>query len=409
MINRFDLHVNTATTGVIKAAEVALLEEQKRLTQVGFRYTPAYLELTQAFALDPAQLPLQPGEFNLVCAGAAPAILDDYLPDAWGRKILTKMALRRQQHIDAHCVSDMLDCQLQTQSHIGAVAVTALGEMPVYADGVALADLQQAESCAQSLDQAEVSDLDPNAMGLVYLANSGTGVGGARPKALVHDEQGRYLAKFNRQNDSYNNARVELACLNMARAAGVQIGKGRVVNGVNARDVLLLDRFDVQGTARAHVITVNGLLKQPNGQQDPGQSFRYDDIHALLQNYSCAIEQDLQQLLARMLFNRAIHNTDDHERNFSLMHTADGYQLAPAYDLVPSLTLGEYHAAGFGYQPNPPTPRDAERLGRVFGLTRAEVHANAERVIAAVDRWSDFAEDAGVEEAQMRRIAAVLQ
>jgi serine/threonine protein kinase HipA of HipAB toxin-antitoxin module len=33
--------------------------------------------------------------------------------------------------------------------------------------------------------------------------------------------------------------------------------------------------------------------------------------------YSINIEQDLKQLLAIMLFNRAIHNADDHERNFS--------------------------------------------------------------------------------------------
>jgi hypothetical protein len=30
-----------------------------------------------------------------------------------------------------------------------------------------------------------------------------------------------------------------------------------------------------------------------------------------------------------VLFNRAINNTDDHERNFSFMYSAKGYQLAP--------------------------------------------------------------------------------
>ena len=67
-----------------------------------------------------------------------------------------------------------------------------------------------------------------------------------------------------------------------------------------------------------------------------------------------AVEQDLKQLLRLMLFNRAINNTDDHERNFSFMRHQNGYRLAPAYDLVPSLGLGEYHAAGFGFQPYPP-------------------------------------------------------
>ena len=43
------------------------------------------------------------------------------------------------------------------------------------------------------------------------------------------------------------------------------------------------------------------------------------------------------------------------------MHTAKGYQLAPAYDLVASMTIGEHHAAGFADQPYPPTVSEAEK------------------------------------------------
>ena len=41
----------------------------------------------------------------------------------------------------------------------------------------------------------------------------GTSMGGARPKAVVEDEDGLWIAKFNRPDDTWNSARVEHAML----------------------------------------------------------------------------------------------------------------------------------------------------------------------------------------------------
>ena len=80
-----------------------------------------------------------------------------------------------------------------------------------------------------------------------------SGIGGDRPKALLYEDNTAYLAKFNRlTTDAYNNAKVELACLQMAKEAGLNVLDGHVRRGVNGRDVLLLDRFDV--------VTGNNLL-----------------------------------------------------------------------------------------------------------------------------------------------------
>ncbi|MYI01125.1 MAG: HipA domain-containing protein, partial [Gammaproteobacteria bacterium] len=133
-------------------------------------------------------------------------------------------------------------------------------------------------------------------------------------------------------------------------------------------------------------------------------SFRYDDIHNLLSRYSVDPETDFEQLLKLMLFNRGINNTDDHERNFSLIHQGEGYRLSPAYDLVPSLVLGEYHAAGFGYQPNPPEAAEVVRLGKVFGLSKTSVARCAEQVRAAIASWPDTAAGAGVSELEMELV-----
>lgn len=193
--------------------------------------------------------------------------------------------------------------------------------------------------------------------------------------------------------------------LAMARAADIDAAKGTVLAGVNGREILLLERFDVAPNGgRFHLITANGLLKDPSTQQDPGHSFRYDDIRNLVSRYSIDPEKDLKQLLKLMLFNRCIHNTDDHERNFSLINRGEGFRLSPAYDLLPSLSYGEYHAAGFEYRGDPPTPSEVVRLGRVFGLSKPTVANCAEQVGTAVSAWPIWAGEAGVSEEDMEKV-----
>ena len=408
-----DLYLATQSLGVFHAADVVLEEDHGRLTRVGFRYRPEYLSKHEAFSVDPAQLPLREVEFELKCSAGPPAFIDDYLPDLWGRRILTRLAAQRERRrYDANSVIDSI--ALMGGSRIGALCLVQKGEEPVYDIGQPITRLKDAEQAAQHVDDPAGTELpldDPDIAGLVYLANSGTGVGGARPKALLYDDAGYLLAKFNRRHgDDYNNARVELACLRMARSAGLDVGDGRVAPGINGREVLLLDRFDIEApTARHHLITTNGLLKNPASQSDIGSTFRYDDVREILQRYSVAIGRDLEQLVKLMLFNRSIKNTDDHERNISLIHRGDDYRLAPAYDLVPSIVTGAYHAAGFGWQPNPPGPSEEKRLGRIFGLSKGVVTAIADQVTAAVADWPVHAETAGVSERDSELVVRYLR
>src|SRR3546814_399771 len=135
MIKRLELYLNTPELGIILAAEVALLEQQQRLTQAGLRYTAAYLEQAQAFALDPAQLPLLYEEVTLDCQLASPAIIDDYLPDAWGRKVLAKLALHQhQQRLNANSTIEILSHLQRAHSRIGAICLTEPGQPPTYTD-----------------------------------------------------------------------------------------------------------------------------------------------------------------------------------------------------------------------------------------------------------------------------------
>jgi serine/threonine-protein kinase HipA len=399
---RYDLHLNTPATGVMHVATAGLEEVDGVLSRFETRYTEAYLAHSAAIDLDPIHLPLQPGNITLRCKGRGqPGVLDDYLPDAWGRKVLAQYAFYTQGlRITEHSPIDQLT--FLGDSHIGALEWVAQGGNPGFALGAPMADLLHAERIATAVHEGS-APANTDAISLLLLANAGSGAGGARPKALVHSDDGAYLAKFNsRSMDRYNNARVELACMHMAAAGGIRIANGRVAPGINEREVLLIERFDVVGEHRHHLITANALLKDPATQQDRGGAFRYDDVADLIRRFSAKPAEDLEQLLRLMLFNAAIHNTDDHERNFSFMYSGTDLRLAPAYDLVPSLTTGEYHAAGFTHAPSPPLPGQVE--GRAFGLSKTQVSDAVEAVSAAVRDWEAFAEAAGVTEEELKLI-----
>ena len=406
---RRDVYLNTPAMGLVHAADCVVEESDGGVERVAFRYRAAYLDRPGAFSIDPVALSLSGGETVLRCHGGVPGFLDDYLPDDWGRKVMARAAFFAGDTVfDANRVTHLLE--RMGHSHIGALSLAIPGEAPRYEFGARCEALGRVEEEAALADGAESlpdpDGIDPRHGLLLGLVQAASSVGGARPKALMFDDHGRYLAKFNRvRGDAYNNARVELACLEMARAAGIEVTRGRVVAGAAGRDLLLLERFDVAGDARHHLVSVNALLKDRRSQRDRGRAFRYDDIAELVRRRSTRVRVDIPALVRLMTFNRAINNTDDHERNFSLIHRGEGYCLSPAYDLMPSLAIGEYHAAGCGYEPSPPSPRALTTGGRVFGLSKPEVRRCAEEVMAAVGRWSEFAGQAGVGEEEAARVA----
>ncbi|MBN7797152.1 type II toxin-antitoxin system HipA family toxin [Parahaliea mediterranea] len=406
----YDVYTSLPTIGVMKTGELVIVDQDGITQRCAFRYTPEYLATQGSIALDPVALPLgDQNEFDFDCSGGRPALLDDYLPDDWGRKVLTQLALfRDKRRLSFRSVIDTLD--MLEGSVIGALSIVPKGEEPSFTLGASIDRLRDAESAAQHVDAIDQNTANIDHFSLLHLANHGSGVGGARPKALIYDRDHPFLAKFNRisgaDRDLYNNARVELACLSMAKEAGIDCFGGRVEPGINGREVLLLERFDVnEDASRNHLITINGLLKIQRNQSDLGEAFSYDHIYRVLQKHSVAIEHDLKQLLLRMLFNRSINNVDDHERNFSLINRGQGYRLSPAYDMVPSLTTGAYHAAAFGYRPYPPTPAEAVKEKKIFGLNRAEIRDCAEQVRHALADWSMHAEHAGVSEQETDLVA----
>ncbi|MBU3914124.1 HipA domain-containing protein, partial [bacterium] len=51
----------------------------------------------------------------------------------------------------------------------------------------------------------------------------------------------------------------------------------------------------------------------------------------------------LRMLYRQMVFNVMIGNTDDHLKNFCMLHNDEGWKLRPAFDLVPNIGFNREH------------------------------------------------------------------
>ena len=176
------------------------------------------------------------------------------------------------------------------------------------------------------------------------LLQPGTSMGGARPKNVVEDAEGLWLAKFPDRSDKWNNARVEGAMLALAQECGLRVARHRIET-VAGKDVLLVQRFDRTLTADGYLRhrMVSGLtaLDAEDSHGDRAK-WSYLLLADELRRRSARSAQDLEEIFRRMVFNALISNTDDHPRNHALIATTDKWELSPAYDLTPNpLTSAE--------------------------------------------------------------------
>ncbi len=197
----------------------------------------------------------------------------------------------------------------------------------------------------QATADAIVADEElPEGAVAVQVANLllvGTSMGGSRPKAVVEDETGLWIAKFNTATDPWNNARVEHAMLMLARACGLSTAESRVID-VAGRDVLLVKRFDREkteaGYRRARMISALTLLRTEDTHQSR-ERWSYVQMVEELRRVSAKPQADATELFRRMCFNALISNIDDHPRNHALIAKEREWRLSPAYDLTPAVPI----------------------------------------------------------------------
>jgi serine/threonine-protein kinase HipA len=316
-----------------------VLERNRRGDPLGrFVYGRTYLNNPEGVPIDPVELHLSEKTYETVQHNGVFGALRDAGPDHWGRRIIEKHAGKAQL--------GELDYLLDSPDDRAGALGFGLNSVPPAPRRTfnRTLDLEKLQNLADALLREELPN-DPQAAQIQELMLLGTSMGGARPKAVVQDDEGLWLAKFNRPDDRWNNTRVEHAMLRLARECGMSAAESRI-EVVGGRDVLLVKRFDREktpgGYLRARMISGLTLLR---AEESPSMRERWSYLILAEEMRRVVAEpkKDAGELFRRVCFNALISNSDDHPRNHALIAKDRDWKLSPAYDLTPAPAVSREH------------------------------------------------------------------
>jgi len=214
-----------------------------------FQYQDDWLTRADAFPLDPVHLPLQSDIYETARKRGIFAVFEDAGPDQWGERVLAHEHPAR----DLGLVEKLL---YASGRGVGCLLFSASRERPKPVSApVDWHSLTQAQEGVDRLIAGEVVSEE-----LMHLLEPGSGLGGARPKISVTRDGRLWLAKFPRQDDTYDVPRTEFATMQLARRAGIDTPDVELVALPDGRAVYLIERFDQRDGTAHHYVSANTLL-----------------------------------------------------------------------------------------------------------------------------------------------------
>ena len=361
-------------------------------------YGRSYREREEAVELDPVELRLSSQVYETARMDGFFGAIRDSMPDFWGRRVIERNAGSAELAEFDYLVQSPDD-------RAGALGfgtgVEPPGPRHLFNRMLDLDTLQRAADAIVDDDREGAGSAQGLAEELLLL---GTSMGGARPKAVVEDESGLWIAKFGRNDDRWNHPRIEHGMLALARACGLNVAESRL-ESLGGRDLLLVRRFDRHrtdaGYHRHRMVSALTLLRAADSAAER-RDWSYLAFADEIRRASANPEEDLRELFGRVCFNAAVSNLDDHPRNHAMLAGGRQWRLSPAFDLTPSPVVARERrdlamtCGRFG--------RHANRANLLSGhgrflLERNEAEAVFERITGTVrQRWRTETRRAGTSE-----------
>ena len=332
--------------------------------------------------------------------------LADSLPESWGRRLMRRRL-------------EKLGVDLSTLSPLDQLALVGRHGRGALVYEPAITPAEDVETLDLDVLSAEAAAILAGEEGTLAdtLADLAGGSGGARPKVHVgFNAEGQvsvgegelpegfipWLVKFRAPNDPDDIGPIEEAYALMAQAGGLVMSEHRLIPARQGPGYFATRRFDrADGGGRLHMVSLAGAVEAP---AEPG-IVSYDAFLRATQAITRR-KPDVEAAFRRMVFNILASNRDDHTRQHAYLMDADGdWRLSPAYDLTYAPGPGGEHYLDIEGEGRNPTRAHLLRLGARHSLDAKAVAAMVEEVRAAVARWPDFADAAGVTNASAGEIA----
>jgi serine/threonine-protein kinase HipA len=372
---------------------------------VSLHYGPDWL--ASGFALS-EDLPLTNTEFlpqGRLGADAPRAVgaVDDARPDRWGEKVI-RFVDKPQR------LSLMEYLYYAGDDRFGALGVSTSATQYVPRASGPLPRLDDAQLLSEVAAKVEASE-SLSALEARIIAGGGSPLGGAKPKALINIDGAQWVIKFF-NNEWVDAPLVEHATLTLAALAGITVATTQVLS-LSGLHAVAIRRFDRQiDGGRIHCVSAGTAIRAATAAgQEPQMG--YPELARLLRRAGVATDganlQDARELFRRMVFNILMDNTDDHEKNHSLLVVAPfrhgRLRLAPAYDLLPTHSGQGYQEFICGAHGRDSTLDNAMSECDAFGLTPDQAASEVLRVVEVVNTWKLHFAEVGVSARDIENLA----
>ena len=362
--------------------------------------------LTHGFALS-EDLPLVDIEFlppGRLAAQAQRAVgaVDDARPDRWGEKVIRFVAKPERLSLMEYLyyAGDDRFGALGVSTSSDTYSPRAVSPLPRLADAQRLSEVAAKIEASEPLTALEAR----------IIAGGGSPLGGAKPKALIDIDGAQWVVKFF-NNEPVDTPLIEHATMTLAQRAGINVAETQVIRLADA-NAIAIRRFDREQHRRIHSISAGTAIRAATASgAEPEMG--YPELARILRRVGVARDDsnqnDARELFRRMVFNILIDNTDDHEKNHSLLVVspfANGrLKLAPAYDVLPTNSGQGYQEFICGAHGRDSTLDNAMSQCDAFGLLPAEAAAEIAAVIEVCNLWQEHFTRAGVSQRDRRSLA----
>lgn len=369
---------------------------------VWFEYEQSWIQNPLAFQIDP-QLRLGEGPIFPNAETGSFGIFLDSAPDRWGQNLMKRRELlqARDEGRNARRLYAWDYLQgVQDITRQGALRFKAKGSNEFIANDSRAAppvtSLSELSEIAHLLTRTDRDNLEDLRRWLSVLVAPGASLGGARPKAnFLEADRAAWIAKFPAYQDSRDVGAWEYLTWILAREAGVDMPSAkRLKLGRSGHHTFCVQRFDRAGKERrfyASAMTVLGAQETEDGAHS------YLEIAQFLSDHGdpLGLQADLEQLFRRVVFNVAVGNRDDHLRNHGFLLNRNGWRLAPAFDLNPSVDK-DVHVLNLDGIDNRPSIATVRATAAHYRIQAERADTIINNVLNAVKNWEGLAKRQGL-------------
>lgn len=395
------------------------------LESVRFEYSPLWLRNPAAFALDP-ELSLDIGDFHPKDFNFG--IFLDSCPDRWGQTLMKRREVveaKAQGRVRRELRPWDFFLGVQDVTRMGALRFSALqshrqrnnGYPPIFVDGSCLANevlsapalthIRELQAVALELTRKKVEDLDLLQQWLRVLVTPGASLGGARPKANLQDKQGRlWIAKFPGADDEYDWALREMLLHQLAEEFNLDVAPAHLEKVGSGYCTFMTRRFDRLNGRRRFFTSAMAAM----GRSD-SEGSSYLDLAEFIANKGGVenrLTKDLRELFRRVLFNVSVANRDDHLRNHGFIREPEGWRLAPAYDMNPSVKK-DSHILAIDDASTEPDLDTVLSTAALYRVTHTQAQEDLGRLRKVLGTWRQKAKRLGLSAEDQAELEACFQ